>query len=65
MEGLLPGPGRVGWLHLGRLFSNSLQAGGSLHVGDYEGGNSQVFSKAEMTRDLPNKYFAGIVCVAN
>ena len=47
------------------VFSDSLQAGGCLHVGNWEGEISTVNSAALLAERLPNAYFAGIVCVAN
>ena len=46
------------------VFSDTLQAGGTLFAGSGEGkistGNADW-----MAENLPNKYFAGIVCVAD
>ena len=47
------------------VFSDSLQVGGTLQVGGHEGLISEEWTGAELARDLPNKFFAGIVCVAN
>ena len=47
------------------VFSDSLQAGGSLFVSNGEGKFSSVHSVAWMAEFLPALYFAGIVCVAD
>ena len=45
-------------------FSDSLQAGGALHAGKFEGPIA-TDSVAQLATHLPNKFFAGIVCVAD
>ena len=47
------------------VFSDSLQAGGSLQAIDAEGAIDKAFTLAEMAEIVPNHSFAGIVCVAN
>ena len=42
------------------VFSDSLQVGGSLQVGDNEGWISEGWSKADMARELSNKPATGI-----
>ena len=46
------------------VFSDSLQAGGCLSTGAGEGTDT-IFTAAQVAEHLPNRYFAGIVCVAD
>ena len=47
------------------VFSDSLEVGGYLHTGVGEGYISEAWTAARLAEELPNKYFAGVVCVAN
>ena len=46
------------------IFNDSLQSGGSPLISQGEG-NIGFGSAAGLAEGLPNKYFAGIVCVAD
>ena len=46
------------------VFTDSLEVGGYVDVGNGEGYIEEV-DAAGLAEDLPTKYFAGIVCVAN
>ena len=47
------------------LFSDSLEVGGYLYAGHFEGHISEERTAAQLAVQLQTYYFAGIVCVAN